>query len=75
MEAEKTATNHNDKILSQRQKLSQKCSVIPCSELTPAAICLLDFLLLFLLLKQRVVAQVFQAHVLRRGKNDHPVIP
>ena len=72
MEAEKTATNHNDKILSQRQKLSQKCSVL-C--LTPAAICLLDFLLLFLLSKQRVVAQVFQGHVLRRGKNDHPLIP
>ena len=35
MEAEKSVTNHNDKILSQRQRLSQKCSVIPCSELTP----------------------------------------
>ena len=40
-----------------------------------SAICLLDFLLLFLLLKGRVVAQVFPAHVLRRGKNDHLLIP
>ena len=31
MEAEKSATNHNDTILSQRQK----CSPIPCGELTP----------------------------------------
>ena len=40
-----------------------------------SAICLLDFLLLFLLLKGRVVAQVFLTHVLRRGKNDHLLIP
>ena len=69
MEAGKSATNHNDNSVAETKMFSDSL------QRADSAICLLDFLLLFLLLKGRVVAQVFPTHVLRRGKNDHLLIP